>query len=154
MTEQETNSGTLKSPHVVPDTPDKTVIDKAMDLIASLNASDQTKKLLSDLKKAAKNNDELVETANALKSILDGRESNLKERENYLFKNEKEVADGAAHNIELTEKLNSMKTDLENRESTLIKRQAEFREKQEGAVSYINGVLKNLEAVGKGLGYV
>lgn len=141
----------LSEPVEVPGTPDAEVIAKAMNLIASLGAPDKTKKLLSDLDTAAKSNQKLVKTAGALKSEIDRRKGELSELEDDLHKRESVVTET---NIELTKTATDLKNaaaDLELRESVLTERNADFCEKKEGAVSYIDGVLQNLKLVRKGL---
>lgn len=141
---------TLMEPHRA-DIPDETVIEKAMNLIASLGAPGKIRKLLSDLEEAANADRELVKTATALKSEIDRRECELSEHETDLCERESVVT---ATNLELTETAAALKNaaaDLEHRENALTEHQTDFREKKEGAVSYIAGVLQNLDTLRKGL---
>ena len=143
-------TATLMEPHR-PDIPDETVIEKAMNLIASLGAPRKTKKMLFDLDTAATANRKLVKTAIALKSEIDRRECELSEHETDLCERESVVT---ATNLELTETAAALKNaaaDLEHRENVLTERNANFCEKKEAAVSYIDGVLQNLNTVRKGL---
>ena len=140
----------LTDPHIVPDVPEETVLERAMNLIGALGAPDETKQLLSDLEVAATVNRELVETATDLKSEIDDRETELSEHETDLCEREDVVKTQTKLSLGLTTAANDLKTDLEHREIALAKRQDDFRDKQERAISYIDGVIENLRAVKQG----
>jgi len=140
----------LMGPRVVPDTPDAEVLTQAMSLISTLAAPTKVKQLISDLEEAANANRKLIETATALKSEIDQHEREFSERQAELRNQEVDVIAEASRNFSLNEKINSQKANLELRESTLIKRQADFLEKQERTISYIDGVIENLRLVKQG----
>jgi len=140
----------LAEPLEVDGTPEAEVLEKAMNLIASFNSSDQTKQFISDLEEAANVNRELIATATDLKAEIDQHELEFSERETDLHKREGVVT---ATNLELTKTATDLKNtaaDLESRESALAKRNADFLEKQGRAISYIDGVIENLRSVKQG----
>lgn len=141
----------LNEPSVVPNVPEETVLERAMNLIASLGAPEDTKQLLSDLEVAATANRELVEEATDLKSELDHRETELSEHETDLCEREDVVKTQTKLSLELTTAANDLKTDLEHRESVLMERQDDFNGKRKDAIIYCDGVLQNLKLVRKGL---
>lgn len=149
MGEQVINN--LNEPSVVPNTPDETVIEQAMNLISALGAPENTKQLLSDLEVAVKENLELVETATDLKSEIETREIELSKHETDLCEREDVVKVQTSLSLELTTSANFLKTDLEHRENVFTKRQDDFNEKRKDAVFYIDGLLKNLDEIRKGL---
>ena len=144
-------NNSLNDPSTVLDTPEETVVEKAMNLISALGGTGKAKQLLSDLEVAVKENLELVETATDLKSEIDTREVELSKHEVDLCEREGVVKIQTALSLELTSSANVMKADIENRESVLTKRQDDFNEKRKDAVIYIDNLLKNLDGIREGL---
>ena len=141
----------LNEPSVVPNVPEETVLERAMNLIASLGAPEDTKQLLSDLEVAATANRELVEEATDLKYELDHRETELSEHETALCEREDVVKTQTNLSLELSSSANSLKADIEIRERALKKSQHDFNERRKDAVVYITNLLKNLDGIKKGL---